>query len=85
MAKETPIERMMVLASKDFLTLTELAEVACVGINKAASIRVKLIMWMKEDGRYPYIDSSKLLTSAVFEFLGLSITKYTGGNLNAQY
>ncbi len=83
MAKETPIERMMILASKDFLTLTELAEVACVGINKAANIRAKLIKWMKQDGRYPYIDSSKLLTSAVFEFLGLNMTKYTGGNLNA--
>ncbi len=79
MARETPIERMKILAMKDFLTLTELAEVASVGINKAASIRSKLIKWMKEDGRYPYIDTSKLLTSAVFEFLGLDLKKYLGG------
>lgn len=83
MAKETSIERLKTIARKDFLTLTELAEVACVGINKAANIRTGLIKWMKEDGRYPYIDSSKLLTTAVFEFLGLDISKYTGGTQNA--
>lgn len=85
MAKQTPIERIKIIAKQDFMTLTQLAEVSCVGINKAANIRVELVKWMKHDKKYPYVDSSRLLTTAVFEFLGLDIDKYLeGGKQNVR-
>ena len=83
MVEKTPIERMRELAVQDYLTLTEVAEVASVGMNKAAKIRNELLIWMKRSDRYNYISSSRFLTTAVFEFLCIDISKYTGGYYHA--
>lgn len=79
MVKTTSPERLAELATLEYLTLKELAEVASVGITKAIEVRGELNDWMSRTKKFRRIHSSKSPTQAVFEFLGIDRNWYRNG------
>ncbi len=78
--KTTIPERMSELASLEYLTLKEFAEVASVGITKALKLREELNDWINKTKKYRRVHTTKSPTQAVFDFLGIDRSWYLKGD-----
>lgn len=77
--KTTMPERMVELASLEYLTLKELAEVASVGITKALELREEINDWINKTKKYRRVHTTKSPTQAVFDYLGIDRAWYRNG------
>ncbi len=80
--KTTTPERMSELATLEYLTLKELAEVASVGISRALQLREELNDWINKTKKYRRIHNTKSPTQAVFDYLGIDRSWYWKGASN---